>query len=381
MSDSETAASNRTPSTPDIVKGLFDPEFRQELNQNIQKYSRKETKERGVLQDLEDQTFRLQTSEDQKRVRPYHLNRLLEAAGVDLPFEQRVQTGSSVELIHMWTKYLDDNQDNDDVRNEEKAPHALMREIIDDTETADWVAANHILDLKSRAYRPVKELDEDYVDASTKLDLLEILWEAEEDLAVGQNLDLLGRRLSREPGLEDELTYNGGDFDVMEYNFETNDRKTAALFRANAQIVEELMEDYEGEALTEYANLAGQAFQIWDDALDFERGRLSDLEESNYNVPIAIAQRYLETHPDDEKNELGDYLSEVMSDENPHYMQVRKADRIIREETPAIEASQNLSQHLTEQANDYLDEIDWDDYGKVEEIKEITAYMGYERSK
>jgi len=57
----------------------------------------------------------------------------------------------------------------------------------------------------------------------------------------------------------------------MDYNFETNDRKTAALFRANGQIVEELMEDYEGKALTEYGNLAGQAFQMWDDALDFER--------------------------------------------------------------------------------------------------------------
>jgi len=184
----------------------------------------------------------------------------------------------------------------------EKSPHALMRDVLDDNETADWIATNHILDLKSRAYRPIKDLDEAYVDASTKLDLLEILWEAEEDLAVGQNLDLLGRRIARENGLEDELTYNGGDFDLMDYNFETNDRKTAALFRANGQIVEELMEDYEGKALTEYGNLAGQAFQMWDDALDFERGRLSDLEESNYNVPITIAQRYLETHPEEEKN-------------------------------------------------------------------------------
>lgn len=334
-----------------------------------------------MLQSLEDQTFRLQTSEDQKRVRPYHLNQLLEAAGVELPFDQRIQTGSSVELIHMWTKYLDDNQDNDDVRNGEKAPHALMRDILEDEETADWVATNHILDLKSRAYRPIRELDEDYVDSSEKLDLLEILWEAEEDLAVGQNLDLLGRRIALEPGLEDELTYNGGDFDMMEYNFEANDRKTAALFRANGQIVEELMDDYEGEAVTEYANLAGQAFQIWDDVLDFERGRLSDLEESNYNVPITIAHRYLETHPDEEKNELGNYLSEVMSMENPHHTQVQKADRIIREETPALEASRNLSQHLTEQANEFLDEVEWEDYSKVQEVKEMTAYMGYERSK
>jgi|GEM_PF-579784 geranylgeranyl pyrophosphate synthase len=380
MADSETAG-RTTIETPDLVKGLFDPEFRHELNNNIEEYGSKDAKERKVLQSLEDQTFRLQSSEDQKRVRPYHLNRLLEASGIDLPFDQRIQTGSSVELIHMWTKYLDDNQDNDDVRNGEKAPHALMRDVLDDNETADWIATNHILDLKSRAYRPIKDLDEAYVDASTKLDLLEILWEAEEDLAVGQNLDLLGRRIARENGLEDELTYNGGDFDLMDYNFETNDRKTAALFRANGQIVEELMEDYEGKALTEYGNLAGQAFQMWDDALDFERGRLSDLEESNYNVPITIAQRYLETHPEEEKNELGDYLSEVMSSENPHYKEVEKADRIIREETPAIEASRNLSQHLTEQANEYLDEIEWENYGKIEEVKEMTAYMGYERSK
>lgn len=380
MSDSETAARSKA-DTPDLVKGLFDPEFRGELNSNIRDYGKKDGEEREVLQGLEDQTFRLQTSEDQKRVRPYHLNRLLEAAGVELPFDQRIQTGSSVELIHMWTKYLDDNQDNDDVRNGEKAPHALMRDILDDNETADWIATNHILDLKSRAYRPVKELDEEYVDASTKLDLLEILWEAEEDLAVGQNLDLLGRRIALEPELEDELTYNGGDFDMMEYNFEANHRKTAALFRANGQIVEELMEDYEGESITEYGNLAGQAFQIWDDALDFKRGRLSDLEESNYNVPITIAQRYLETHPEEEKNELGDYLAEVMSSEDPHYKEVEKADRIVREETPALEASRNLSQHLTEQANDYLDEVEWDEYDKVQEVKEMTAYMGYERSK
>lgn len=334
-----------------------------------------------MLQSLEDQTFRLQSSEDQKRVRPYHLNQLLEAAGVELPFDQRIQAGSSVELIHMWTKYLDDNQDNDEIRNGEKAPHALMRDLLKDEETADWIAANHILDLKSRAYRPVKELDEEHVDPSKKLNLLEILWEAEEDLAAGQNLDLLGRRIALEPGLEDELTYNGGDFDLMEYNFETNDRKTAALFRANAQIVEELIDDYEGEAITEYANLAGQAFQIWDDALDFERGRLSDLEESNYNVPITIAQRYLETHHEEEKNKLGKYLSEVMSDDNPHYKEVEKADRIISEETPALEASRNLSHHLTEEANKYLDEVEWEDYSRVQEVKEMTAYMGYERSK
>jgi len=70
-----------------------------------------------------------------------------------------------------------------------------------------------------------------------------------------------------------------------------------------------------------------------------------------------------------------------MSSENPHYKEVEKADRIIREETPAIEASRNLSQHLTEQANEYLDEIEWENYGKIEEVKEMTAYMGYERSK
>lgn len=281
----------------------------------------------------------------------------------------------------MWTKYLDDNQDNDDIRNGEKAPHALMREILEDKETADWIATNHILDLKSRAYRPVKDLDEEYIDSSTKLDLLEILWEAEEDLAVGQNLDLLGRRIAREQDLDNKLTHKAEKFDMMEYNFETNDRKTAALFRANGQITEKLMERYEGKALTEYGNLAGQAFQIWDDALDFKRGRLSDLEESNYNIPITIAQKYLETHPNEEKNEMGDYLSEVMSDGSPHYKQVEKADRIIREETPAIEASRNLSQHLTERANEYIDEIEWEDSTKIQEVKEMTAFMGYERSK
>jgi len=118
MADSETAG-RTTIETPDLVKGLFDPEFRHELNNNIEEYGSKDAKERKVLQSLEDQTFRLQSSEDQKRVRPYHLNRLLEASGIDLPFDQRIQTGSSVELIHMWTKYLD-NQDNDDVRNGEK---------------------------------------------------------------------------------------------------------------------------------------------------------------------------------------------------------------------------------------------------------------------
>lgn len=346
----------------------------------------KDREERGVLQRLEDQTLKLQTSEDQKRVRPYHLNKFLEAAGVDLPFSQRIQLATSVEMVHMWTKYLDDNQDNDDWRNEEKAPHTLMREILADSETADWLATNHMLDLKSRAYRPITELDEDYVDAGEKLDLLGILWEAEEDLAVGQNLDLLGSRIALEPGLEEHLTYEGGEFDLMEYNFETNDRKTTALFRANSRIVEELMEGYEGEALTEYANLAGQAFQIWDDALDFRNSRLSDLEESNYNVPITIAKRYLETYPSgredsEEKEEYAEYLDSVMSMENPHYMQVEKAGRIVQEETPAIEASRNLSRYLVEQANERLEEIDWDDYGDVEEIKELTAFMGYQRSK
>lgn len=360
------------------IKELLNDEVAENVEEPIERHFENNRDKRKATEKLENQTMRLALAEDQKRGRPIYQSLMLRAIDDSYSAQEEAELAAPKEGTHIWTKKLDDIEDGDHIRNGEQTLHSFARENILDDEVAEWVAINHIIGLRSRNYKAIT--DSDQLDDSQKLNLLEIIWDAEQDLAEGQNYDILGSKIAENPELRHQLTYDDGDFDMMDYLFDTNHLKTAALFRASAESVAELT-GYEKEELVNSANKTGQAFQIWDDALDFQTERNSDIEEANYTVPLYIAERHLQTHPEPQKNKKGEYLQSILSDSSPTVEEIEEATRIIREETPAIEASENLSKHLIQQANDYIDNVDWENPEYAEELKEFNELLGYKRPK
>lgn len=344
-------------------------------------------KEKEELKELEKHGARLMASPDQKRMRPGVGLKFAQARDLDVPREALIKAMTALEGIHFYSKGIDDIQDKDEERNGFPTLHEHISNYFQEKgvgeEKADELGENlahdYFLAVKSRNYCLVSSIEEDNLPEDVRVDDIRIEMEkAENGLTDGQNLDLSGTAIGYGDFKPD---YLGGDKEVQSHIFDGNRGKTAELFSSIGREIEMLSEDYEGDELENWGYNAGQAFQIWDDVLDLKSGRNSDMEENNYVFPTYVAERFLHTHPDEEKNELGEELSRILRDPEVTENELERANYIVTEETPAVEASRNQAKYLVDQANDYLDDVDWDNPRAVEEVKALTEKLGYRRGK
>ncbi|QKQ98420.1 hypothetical protein GKQ38_02755 [Candidatus Nanohaloarchaea archaeon] len=357
---------------------MIDEDFWAEISHNMADSLVVEQQD-DLLNEMEKQGAKLMLSPDQKRVRPGVYKEIVDSLDSNVPEEELGKVATLIETIHFYTKGLDDIQDGDEVRNGEKTLHAHMADLLGDEDLAESLANNYFIDIKTRNRDIVSELSSEYFSAEDREQIRDALGDAENGLVHGQNLDLTGTQIG-----DDELglkpNYLGGDLDVMDRMVTADKGKTAKLFGLIGSLAE-ISTEYEGEEIREWGENAGQAFQIADDVLDFRQERFSDIRDGNYTVPIYVAERFLHTHPDEELNQKGEYLTEIIQKEDPGDYELEEAYDIIVEDTPAMEASENLSRYLTEEANEYLEEVDWEKEDAKEKIQFMTEMMGYGREK
>lgn len=327
---------------------------------------------------IEKQGAKLMLSDDQKRVRPVIGTLLMEAAGTGMDQEEAVQLNTSVEGVHFYSKGIDDIEDEDDIRNGEVTLHTFLSGVYGDERDGLSRALNYYLSMKTRNYSLITGIDEESLDFETKEKIREAMEKAEDELVDGQNLDLD----SQEIGRKDEMTpnYLGGEYDVFGHLGPANRMKTGALF-ADIGRITEIVGDIPEGTVEEWGYKAGEAFQVEDDVIDIRNQRFSDIESNNYSVPLYIAERFLHTHSDPEKNQLGEEFTEIMRAEENTEEELQRAYEIIEEETPALEASENLAEYLAEQAKTRLDEAEWEVEPYVEIVKGFTDKLTYEREK
>jgi len=349
------------------------------------------------LEELEKHGARLLLSPDQKRFRVGVALDLADAMGIDMSRDQLIQLFASIEGTHVYSKGIDDIEDRDSERNGYPTLHNYMEQYFNEQgvpeekaeQLGESFALNYFLAIKSRNYKMISELnpaefgETEEEGHQIKYEIAEefrrALENSEAGLTYGQNLDLSGSVIGYD-GFQPN--YMGGDKDVIQHLSKANMGKTAELFALIGTYLEKLSEEYSGDELEEWGYNAGQAFQIWDDTLDIKLERNSDLEENNYSFTIYIAERYLHTHPNERKNELGRELSNLLRTDNPFDYELERANQIIAEETPAVEASRNQAKYLVEQANDYLDDIDvFSQKEPVMKVKGMTEELGYRREK
>ena len=370
---------------------ILDLEVRESIVDQLDDLKKENGSERIIIQDIEQHSHDIMVSPYAKRLRPQiGIDMYRGLAEVERDLDEIVEAYLPVEVIQGWSVQIDDVEDGDDKRRKKKALQAHIRENhVDSEDIANWLAINHNLDLRGREYRIITRSD--WLEDSQKIDILEILWDAEENLAVGQNLDLLGSLLAENPELKEKLVYEGGEFDFMEFFDEVNYRKTAAPFEAAARITEVVAEDYDGDDLANYTVALAKGFQIRDDVLDITeeeedlgKDRLSDVHDGNYTVPIYLAEEFLANYPEnrsnyDEMQEKAEYLSRVLAKENPTDEELEITGEIIMEYTPAIKSSRRICRGLVEEAKEYIDNIDWADESYAQRLKDMAQFAGMDR--
>ncbi len=356
-----------------------------------------DNKNEEELEELEKHGARLLLSPDQKRFRVGVGLDLADALDVKIPRDQLIQLFSTIEGTHVYSKGLDDIEDRDDERNNYPTLHKYMEQYFEKQgvpstkaeQIGESFALNYFLAIKSKNYRMISDLEaKQFCETEEEAEKIKnelaeefrkTLENSETILSDGQNLDLSGSLIGYE-GFQPN--YLGGNKDVVQHLTNANTGKTAELFALIGKYLEILSDEYSGEELEKWGYNAGQSFQIWDDALDIKLERNSDIKENNYSFPIYIAERHLHTHPNQEKKELGEELSQILRNENSLQYELERANEIICEDTPAVEASRNQAKYLVDQANQYLDEIDvFDQEESVMKVKAMTEELGYRREK
>jgi octaprenyl-diphosphate synthase len=201
-----------------------------------------------------------------KRLRPLMV--LLAARACGYTGSQHVLAAAIIEFIHTATLLHDDVVDESDLRRGH--------------ETANSVFGNQasvlVVDfLYSRAFQMMVEVG--------KMRVMDVLADATNTIAAGEVLQLMN--------CNDPETTEARYMDVIY-------RKTARLFEAGAQIGAILADQTRAveDSLIEYGRQVGLAFQLVDDALDYEadRGELgknigADLAEGKPTLPLIHALR------------------------------------------------------------------------------------------
>lgn len=254
-----------------------------------------------------------------KRVRP--LVTLLALRALEVEDTRAVLLAASIEFLHTATLLHDDVVDESDQRRGR------------DTANQVWGNAPSVLAgdfVYTRAFQLMVEVGE--------MDILRELADTTNRIAEGELQQLI----------------NKGDVDIDEDTyFDVIYAKTARLFEAAGRVAGLLARatNEQTEALAEYGRLLGLAFQIADDALDYQTEADSgkalgdDLAEGKVTLPILIAKQQL---PSERANWLDMQFTRANADALPEVIECLN-------EINAIEQTLDRAQALASQAMSKLD--------------------------
>jgi len=200
-----------------------------------------------------------------KRLRPLIV--LLASRALGYSGEQHFRAAAIIEFIHTATLLHDDVVDSSARRRGQDSANAVFGN------QASVLVGDF---LYSRAFQMMVDID--------RMRVMQILADATNTIAAGEVMQLM----------------NVGNPDLTEDDYtQVIYRKTARLFEAGAQIAAVLADKPEVEgALADYGRYLGTAFQLVDDALDFnasaeELGKNlgDDLAEGKPTLPVIYAMR------------------------------------------------------------------------------------------
>ena len=201
-----------------------------------------------------------------KRLRPLIV--LLAARALGYAGRLHVNAAAIIEFIHTATLLHDDVVDHSERRRGQETANAIFGN------QASVLVGDF---LYSRAFQMMVDMD--------SMPIMRILADATNTIAAGEVLQLM----------------NVQDPDVTEDSYRTVIyRKTARLFEAGAQIAAVLAERAPGDeqAMISYGRNLGTAFQLVDDALDYEasaeelgKNLGDDLAEGKPTLPLIFAMR------------------------------------------------------------------------------------------
>jgi octaprenyl-diphosphate synthase len=224
---------------------------------------------------LVSQVSRYIVSSGGKRLRPLIV--LLAARALGYPGEQHVRAAAIIEFIHTATLLHDDVVDSSSRRRGKDSANTVFGN------QASVLVGDF---LYSRAFQMMVDIGD--------MRVMQILADATNTIAAGEVLQLM----------------NVHDPDTTEDAYrQVIYRKTARLFEAGAQIAAILARRSAADeaAMVEYGRNLGMAFQLVDDALDFDaspeelgKNLGDDLAEGKATLPLIYAMQ----HGDSEEREL-----------------------------------------------------------------------------
>ena len=201
-----------------------------------------------------------------KRLRPMIV--LLAARALGYTGDQHIRAAAIIEFIHTATLLHDDVVDSSDMRRGKQSANAVFGN------QASVLVGDF---LYSRAFQMMVELD--------SMVIMRILADATNTIAAGEVLQLM----------------NVQDPDATEDSYrEVIYRKTAKLFEAGARIAAVLAGTGKAseDAMLEFGRSLGEAFQLVDDALDYDasadelgKNLGDDLAEGKPTLPLIVAMR------------------------------------------------------------------------------------------
>lgn len=267
-----------------------------------------------------------------KRIRPCLMLLACEAVGGDP--NKILPAASSIELLHTFTLVHDDIIDNDLERRGRPTVHAKwgqdMGIIIGDT-------------LYAKAFKALVDVRKNGISAEQVLDSLEVLNWANGEIHEGQILDMLFEERN--------------DITIEDY-MQMIRKKTAVLLSASLKIGAILADAGEAEinALSEFGDSIGLAFQIQDDLLDViadekELGKPvgSDIRKKKKSIIMVYALNNLKG--DARKNLLG-LLDAGAKDDTA----VADAIKVLNE-SGSIDYAKNLVKDMADEGKKKLDMI------------------------
>jgi len=262
-----------------------------------------------------------------KRFRP--LVTLLSAKALGYQGDLHYHLAVIIEFIHTATLLHDDVVDESDLRRSKKTANAV------------WGNATSILVgdfLYSRAFEIMVE--------SKEMTVMEIMAKATNQIAEGEVLQLL----------------NCHDAETTEQKYNAViERKTATLFTAAAKLggVAAQASNEQMQALNDYGQQLGFAFQILDDLIDYSDSSIDigknvgdDLAEGKPTLPLIRALQV--ANPTQQQ-----YLKKAIESGN-----IEMIDGVIEiiKSTDAIEYTRNKAQQATEQAVHAIEQLPASEY-------------------
>lgn len=279
-----------------------------------------------------------------KRLRPVSLVVAYEGVGGE-EVEAAIEASISVELLHNSSLVHDDIIDRDEVRRGKKTIHAMYRDWIAETggragEAEHFGLTMGILAGDSLFNMGFKALSRARFSDDVKVKALKLYVEAYEQLIDGMIMDIY-LPMVREPTVEDYLTMVR--------------LKTGALFEKSIAIGSTLARATPSQlaALSQYATLAAQGFQIRDDVLGLfgreeEVGKPVGSDVREGKMTILVIRALQQASPKDRDRLRGLLGKRDLSPED-----VEEARGIVKD-SGALQYAERLASELVSEAKRML---------------------------